>query len=208
MAESTLMTFAELEFLLRSAAGTNQAAVDAVRTRLDLRPEAAGDVVTAAGVASLLARGLCTERGGDVVPGEQVLGVVAALATWHTMSEAAGWIEGQPAVVHLFSGTTARLVVSPGKFGLYSVELVDPAESLATPLIRFFDLCTAGQGEAAVVFRSRKGDEPEVGLAAARNAEGQWLLSDTVDSPDEGRPSSRDAVAARLLALYGDKVGV
>ncbi|MEV4509208.1 hypothetical protein AB0K00_09660 [Dactylosporangium sp. NPDC049525] len=208
MAESTLITFAELEFLLRAAAGTNQASIDAVRTRLDLQPEAASDIVTAAGVASLLTRGLCTERGGDVIPGDQVLGIVAALATWHTMSEAAGWIEGQPAVVHLFSGPTARLVVSPGKLGIYSVEVVDPAESLAAPLTRFLDLCTAGQGEAAAVFRSSKDNEPEVGLAAARNADGDWLLSDTVDSPDEGRPSSRDAVTARLVALYGDNVVV
>ncbi|WP_279327215.1 hypothetical protein [Dactylosporangium aurantiacum] len=74
--------------------------------------------------------GPVSSRGGDVVPGEQVLGVVAALATWRTMSEAAGWIDGQ------------------------------------------------------------------------------WPLSDTVDSPDEGRPSNRDAVAARLVARYDDKVGV
>lgn len=208
MADSTLITFAELEFLLSSAAGTSQAPIDAVRARLDLQPEAAGNLVVAAGMASLLARGLCTERDGAVVPGDQVLGVVAALATRHTISEAGGWIDGQPAVVHLFSGTAARLVISPGKFGLFGVEVVDPAESLADPMVRFFDLCTAGEGEAAVVLRSSRGDEPEVGLAAARNAEGDWLLSDTVDSPDESRPSTRDAVVRRILALYGDRVGV
>ena len=58
MADTTLCTFAELEFLLRSAAGPHgerSAAMDAVRRRLGLQPEAATDIVTAAGVASLLA---------------------------------------------------------------------------------------------------------------------------------------------------------
>ncbi|MEV4512585.1 hypothetical protein AB0K00_26900 [Dactylosporangium sp. NPDC049525] len=205
MAEGTLFTFAELEFLLRSA-GAQPA--DAVRERLNLQSEASSDIVVASGMASLLARGLCTEVNGDVVPGDLVVAAIAALSTRHTVSEAAGWIDGRPVVVHLFSGTAARIAVYPGSFGLYRVEAVDPAEPLARPLVRFLDLCTAGDGEAAVLFRSTAGDGPEVGVAAARNAEGTWLLSDTADSPDVGRPSSRDAIAARLEELFGEKVGV
>lgn len=205
MAETTLFTFAELEFVLRSASGPGAAVV---RERLNLQPEAAGDIVVASGMASLLARGLCTERDGDVVPGDLVVAAVAALSTRHTVSEAAGWIDGRPVVVHLFSGTAARLAVYPGSFGLFRVEAIDPAEPLVRPFIRFLEQSTAGDGEAAAVFRSTAGDGPEVGLAAARNAEGTWLLSDTADSPDVGRPSSREAIVARLQELFGEKVGV
>ena len=152
MADTTLCTFAELEFLLRSAAGPHgerTAGMDAVRRRLGLQPEAATDIVTAAGVASLLARGLCTDEGGNVVPGPLVLGAVAALSTLHTMTEAAGSAGDRTLALHLFSGTAARLAAYPGPFGLYGVEALDAAEPLASPLARFVDHCTAGDGEAA-----------------------------------------------------------
>ncbi|MFF5230423.1 hypothetical protein [Dactylosporangium sp. NPDC000521] len=216
MAETTLFTFAELEFVLRSAAvpdaapvdaAPGAAPVDAVRERLQLQPEASADIVVASGMASLLARDLCTERDGDVVPGDLVVAAVAALSTRHTVSEAAGWIDGRPVVVHLFSGTAARLAVYPGSFGLYRLEAVDPAEPLARPLIRFLDQSTTGDGEAAAVFRSATGAGPEVGLAAARKADGSWLLSDSVDSPDAGRPSTREAIVARIEELFGEKAG-
>src|SRR4051812_26999046 len=107
MADTTLCTFAELEFLLRSAAGPRGEradAMDAVRRRLALQPDAATDIVTAAGVASLLARGLCTDEGGSVVPGPLVLGAVAALSTLHTTTEAAGSAGERALSMHVFSG--------------------------------------------------------------------------------------------------------
>lgn len=209
MADTTLCTFAELEFLLRSAAGPHgerAAAMDAVRRRLGLQPEAATDIVTAAGVASLLARGLCTEEGGGVVPGPLVLGAVAALSTLHTTTEAAGSADARTLQLHLFSGSAGRLAAYPGPFGLYGVEVLDPAEPLVAPLARFVDRCTAGTGEAAVVIRSAEtGEGAEVGLAIARTADGSWLLSG--DGPDGiaagGRPSSRDDVVAALVERFG-----
>lgn len=208
MADTTLCTFAELEFLLRSAAGPRgerAAGMDDVRRRLGLQPEASTDIVTAAGVASLLARGLCTDQGGSVVPGELVLGAVAALSTLHTTTEAAGSAGERTLELHLFSGTAARLAAYPGPFGLYGVEVLDPAEPLATPLARFVDRCTAGAGEAAVVIRSSTGDEPEAGLAIARAADGTWLLSDG-QTVTPGRPSSRDGVVTALVERFGAHV--
>jgi len=213
MAASTLLTFAELEFLLRSASGAkgaNAAPIAVIRGRLQLRPDV-GDDVVAAGVASLLARELCTERAGDVVPGQLVTAAVAALATAHTLAEAAGWIGGRPVVVHLIGGRAARMAASPGSFGLFGVEVMNPAEPLARPLERFVDQCTAGDGEAAVVIRSAPVDGgptgPETGLAVGRTAGGEWVLSDTADRPDRGRPATRAEVMARLDALFGTAVG-
>ncbi|MDG6102622.1 hypothetical protein Daura_42135 [Dactylosporangium aurantiacum] len=209
MADTTLCTFAELEFLLRSAAGPGgerAAAMDAVRRRLGLRPEAATDIVTAAGVASLLARGLCTDEGGNVVPGQFVLGAVAALSTLRTVTEAAGSAGDRTLQLHLFSGDTGRLAAYPGPFGLYGVDVLDPAEPLAAPLARFVDRCTAGPGEAAVAIRSADAgeDSAEVGLAIARAADGSWLLSD--DGPDAVTAGSRDDVVAALVERFGHPV--
>jgi hypothetical protein len=208
MAATTLFTFAELEFLLRSAAsGTTASRIEAIHERLQL-PADAVDVVVAAGVASLLARELCTENAGDVVPGQLVAAAVAALSTAHTLSQAAGWIDRRPVVVHLIGGTAARMAVSPGSYGLFGVEVINPAEPLARPLQRFVDQCTAGDGETAVVIRSAPIDGgPETGLAVARTTAGEWLLSDTADRPDQGRPASRTEVAARLGELFGSAVG-
>lgn len=208
LSRTLMCTFAELEFLLRSAAGPHgerTARMDAVRRRLGLQPEASTDIVTAAGVASLLARGLCTDEGGNVVPGPLVLGAVAALSTLHTMTEAAGSTGDRTLSVHVFSGAAARLAAYPGPFGLYGLDVLDPAEPLATPLARFVDLCTAGDGEAAVVIRSTAGEGPETGLAVARDAAGDWLLSDGAAGliPGAGRPSTRADVVAALVRHYG-----
>ncbi|WP_327009265.1 hypothetical protein OHA72_19720 [Dactylosporangium sp. NBC_01737] len=208
MADTTLCTFAELEFLLRSAAGPHgerTAGMDAVRRRLGLQPETATDVVTAAGVASLLARGLCTDEGGNVVPGTLVLGAVAALSTLHTTTEAAGSAGDRTLAMFLFSGTAGRLAAYPGPFGLYGVEALDAAEPLAAPLARFVDRCTAGDGEAAVVIRSGAGDGPETGLAIARAADGTWLVSDG-QSATPGLPADRDDVVAALVERFGAPV--
>lgn len=213
MADTTLCTFAELEFLLRSAAGPHgerTAGMDAVRRRLGLQPEAATDIVTAAGVASLLARGLCTDEGGSVVPGTLVLGAVAALSTLHTTTEAAGSagaagsLGDRTLALHLFSGSAARLAAYPGPFGLYGVEVLEPSEPLASPLARFVDRCTAGDGEAAVVIRSSTGDQ-DLGLAIARAADGTWLLSGGEPGVPPV-PSSRDGVVAALVEHFGARV--
>ncbi|GAA1518974.1 hypothetical protein GCM10009827_037750 [Dactylosporangium maewongense] len=200
MADTTLCTFAELEFLLRSAAGPHgerTAAMDGVRRRLALQPEAATDIVTAAGVASLLARGLCTDEGGDVVPGPLVLGAVAALATLHTTTEAAGSTGDKTIAMHVFSGTAGRVATYPGPFGLFGIEVLDPAEPLASPLARFVDRCTAGEGEAAVAIAS-----DGAGVAIARDADGTWMLS-ADDGSGPLSPVGRDDVVAALVSRFG-----
>jgi hypothetical protein len=217
----TTLTFAELEYLLRSAAESSAgstadstAELDAVRRRLNFQPGVSTDIVVAAGVASLLARGLCRLDGQHVVPGELVRAAVGAFSTLHTCTEAAGWMTDRPVVVHLFSGAAARLAVYPGSYGLFEAELIDPAEPVSAPVIRFVDLCTAGRAAATVLVRSGRpggageGDAGEVGVAVARSSTGAWFVSDSLDHPDPGHPVSREAVLSRLLDLLAQPVGV
>ncbi|WP_432829115.1 hypothetical protein [Dactylosporangium sp. CA-092794] len=205
-----VLTFAELEFVLRSA-GERGVDVDGVRRRLNFQPGVSTDIVVAAGVASLVARELCRLEGSRVVPGEFVQCAIAALSTRHTTTEAAGWLDERPVVVHLFSGVTGRLAVYPGSYGLFSVELIDAAEPLSGPVLRFLDLCTAGGAAATVLVRTQAGDGAEAGVAVARSAAGAWFMSDSLERPDPGRPIGRAAVVARLLDLLccdGAPVGI
>ena len=210
----TTLTFAEFEFVLRSATGSGGQRVpefDAVRRRLNFQPGVSTDIVVAAGVASLLARGLCSLDGPDVVPGEFVGAAVAALSTRHASTEAAGWIEDRPVVVHLFSGAAARLAVYPGSYGLFGVELIDPAEPVSAPVLRFVDLCTAAHDGGTVLVRSETGDAGEVGVAVARGAGGAWFLSDIrdhLDRPEATRRVTREALVARIVELLAHPVGV
>ncbi|MER7008760.1 hypothetical protein ABT297_37755 [Dactylosporangium sp. NPDC000555] len=211
------LTFAELEFVLRSA-GEREVDVDGVRRRLNFQPGVSTGIVVASGVASLVARDLCRLEGSRVVPGEFVQCAIAALATRHTSTEVAGWMGGRPVVVHLFSGVTGRLAVYPGSYGLFAVELIDAAEPLAAPVLRFLDLCTSdpgspgsgapGGGATTVLVRTQAGDAEETGVAVARSAAGAWFMSDSLERPDPGRPIGREAVVARLLDLLAQPVGV
>jgi hypothetical protein len=201
------LTFAELEFVLRSAAERG-AEVVGVRRRLNFQPGVSTGIVVASGIASLLARDLCRLEGSDIVPGPFVRRAIDALATRHTSTEAAGWMQERPVVVHLFSGAGGRLAVYPGSYGLFTAELIDPAEPLSAPVLRFLELCTAGPGAATVLVRTSPGEGEESGVAVARSAAGAWFMSDSLERPDPGRPLARDAVVARLLRLLAQPVGV
>src|SRR5262245_46097422 len=99
MPEGLILTFAELQFALR--ARPEHAAK--VFEYLRINPESVNDTIAAAGIASLLARGLCTIEGDEVVPGREMVAVVAGLSTFHSHTEAAGWMSGRPVVLHLLS---------------------------------------------------------------------------------------------------------
>src|SRR2546423_9369368 len=108
MPEQLVLTFAEIEFLLR--ASSDQA--EAVRQHLRINPEAATDIVVAAGVAALLARGLCTMSGPEVVPTAPIVAVTAGVAASALHTEAGWWVRRRPGGVDLFS----RGSRPPGRF--------------------------------------------------------------------------------------------
>ncbi|GGM44127.1 hypothetical protein ACFFX1_24285 [Dactylosporangium sucinum] len=196
----TTLTFAELEYVLRSI--DRAAELEPVRRRLHFQPGVSTDIVAAAGAASLLARGLCRLDGRRVVPGELVAGAATALATGDRGPEAAGWIGDRPVVVHLFTGDGARLAVYPGSYGLFGVELIDPAEPAWAPVLRFVDLCT---GETVLIRAAGRG------MAVARGADGVWFVSDEadhLDRPEAARRVSRETLVARIVELLAQPVGV
>src|SRR2546421_11864992 len=92
MADPLVLTFAEIEFVLR--ARPDQA--EAVRRHLRINPEAATDIVVAAGVAALLARGLCTMSGPEVVPTAPIVAVTAGFAAGAMHTQAVGWVDRPP----------------------------------------------------------------------------------------------------------------
>jgi hypothetical protein len=207
----TTLTFAELEYILRSAT-VPTADLDAVRRRLNFQPGVSTDIVVAAGLASLVARGLCRLAGQRVLPGDLVRAVTAALSAPHSSVEAVGWMAGRPVIAHLFSGPAARLALYPGSYGLFEVELIDPAEPLSAPVIRFVDLCTAGPAATTVLVRTapEAGCADDDGIVIARSRTGAWFISDSLDHPDPAsdRPVSRATVVSRLFDLFAQPVGV
>ena len=215
MTEPLTLTFAEIAFIL--AACPQQAA----EVRRDLRINAAQDspVLARAGLASLLARGLCApvltggEGGGasdgdggndatpDVKPGPEITAVAAALSTSHTHTVATGWRGKRADVMHLYSSDALRLAFFPYLYGRFAVEALDAAEPLSGPLARFLDAHLLDGRETAFIAESTTAGQ-KVGLAVAVDAAGTWSVSDTGLNPDRAERSSRDRVLSRMAELF------
>ncbi len=197
MNDSLVLTFAELGFLLRSQSPT----LDLVRL-LDLGQDVGAEAVLRSGSASLLARGLCTVDGDEVVPTAELVAVTAGLSLAEQGVRALGEADGQTLLTYLFDGPGGRLAVVAGRYGQYGVRALDPDRTLAEQVARFVDSCLGGGAESAVVIQSVRGGDT-VSIAVATDEAGVWHVSDSVGSPDRGVPSTRDAAVARIAELLG-----
>jgi hypothetical protein len=193
--DSMVLTFAEIGFLLRS----NPPRYVGVRERLLL--EEPTDAVVAAGLSSLMARGLCARNGDEVAPGPEIVAISAGLSRARVAVRAAGRIGERTVLAHVFSGDEMVVALSPAEFGQFGVELLDRNVDLAEQVTRFVDACVVEGAESAVVVDAA--GEIEVSLAVAREADGTWFVSDTRESPDRGMPTDRAAVVARIAELFG-----
>jgi len=196
MADPLILTFAEIEFLLRSQPD----ATGSAREQLDLGHGDGTDIAAKAGVSSLLARGLCTLNGDDVEPSREIVAIVAGLSTPTIRTRALGWIDERMVVVHLFDGPSAKLALFPAAYGQFSVQPLDPEKTTADQLIRFIDSCLASDGESAVLVQFVR-DGEKVSIAVATDEAGVWYVSDSEDSPDRGVPTTRDGAMARIVEL-------
>src|SRR5262245_18503644 len=97
MAESVVVTFAEIEFMLQARAP------DHVQVGEQLGVSTAGEGV-AAGLASLLARGLCKRVDERVTPTEELWVIIAALTTATRGTRATGWVADRVVLTHYFTG--------------------------------------------------------------------------------------------------------
>jgi hypothetical protein len=211
--DAFILTFAEIEFLLSS----RPQRAGAVRADLRITESDRGPAVLRAGLASLLARGLCAENAETVTPGREVTAVVAALSTAGRHLVAAGWRGERPEVMHLYSGAAARLALFPNQRGRYTAEFLDPAEPLSAPLLRFVDAFSAyatdGRESALVIKAEPVADADgvaggaELSVAVSIDASGTWYVSDSVRSAERGVPTSRDQVARRLAELMDESRG-
>ena len=157
MTDPLVLTFAEIEFLLSACPQR----ADAVRAQLRTVEADQGLAMARAGLASLLARGLCESATQSVVteesvtPRPEVTAVIAAFATARRHLAAAGWHGDRPEVMYLYDGDAMRLALFPVPFGRYAVEFLSPEEPVSAPLMRFVDAFAAfsrgGQASALVI---------------------------------------------------------
>jgi hypothetical protein len=184
------ITFAELGLLLRACPDT----AELVRAALRLSADVDDEAVVAAGLSSLLARGLF-ERGatGELTPAEPVALVVAGLSHAGTAVSALGRWDGGYSAAYVFSGPNFRLALAPRGDGRYTPELLDPAEPVAAVLLRFADACEERGNTPVLLFRAA--GMAGAALSAAVREDGSWLVSDTDADPD--RSERVDAAIGR-----------
>ncbi len=214
MTDPFVLTFAEIDFLL--AACPQRA--DAVRAALGVAGDDHGTATARAGLASLLARGLCADTAGSVTPGPEATSVIAALSTALRHIAAAGWRAEQPDVMHLYDGGAMRVALFPAPLGRYTVEFLNPEEPVSAPLMRFVDAIANSPADghaSALVIKDEAiadahaqdippPDLADVSVAVSVDTAGNWALSDSLRSADRWRPTSRDQVARRIAELMDE----
>lgn len=206
MPESLTLTFAEIEFVL--AARPQQA--EQVRRDLRLEPEQDTATVVRAGLASLMARGLCesADTSTDGIPdlrlGAHLATVATVLSAADTHVTAAAWCGDRSDLMHVYGGGGFRLALFPFRYGRFSVEILDPAEPLSAPLTRFLDVHLAEAAPSVFIAKSGSDQDPNdlAAFAVAIDAAGAWSLSDTRHNPDRALPSTRDEALPRLAELF------
>ncbi len=199
MSELIVLTFAEIEFLLRSRTPV----IDATRELLNLPAGSDSDAVAAAGLAGLLATGRCRVEADEIVPSEETVAIVAGLTTANRLVRAVGWVGDQTIVAYFFSGAENRFVLRQAQFGQYSVQSIAMDRPLSASLTEFVMSCLDSEGPRAVLVQlTTSSDSAGVAIAVDENA--SLVMSDTVESPDRGVPTDPRRIADRLVELLDD----
>ncbi|WP_189213676.1 hypothetical protein [Actinokineospora fastidiosa] len=189
--DRVVLTFAEMAFLL----SVRQAPV--VRTQvLAGYPEG----VEAAGESSLLARGLCEMRERAVVPGQEVLTVLAGLTTATTRVRAVAWTESGMRFAHLFFGPHVALAVLPFAGMRFDVRVL--GAPLGEQVIGFVDAHLAPTGPVAILVEATTG-ESTTSMSVTVDESGDVTVSDSQHSPDRGAPVPRAAALDRMAQVFG-----
>jgi len=188
--------WAEIRYLL-GRHSTESSAMTVGSLGFDAAPN--DEVVVAAGVASLLARGLAAAEGDRAVSrGEAAVleTVFAGAKRWSGISFRDG-AEGDLMVVLEDGGIIAML--QPRSLGTWFVGLTDEVDQPATVLARAIEAMhevRGGAGRFAVETRTLEGTQ---GARFFAPADGGWTVSDTADGGP--RPVPGGDLAAELAAL-------
>lgn len=198
MEQALVLTFAELEFLLRVRTP------EIATIREDLGLAASDDTVAAAGLASLLARGLC-ELGGDrVTPGRELIAVVAGLATADRVTRVLSLGEGAAELAAVVTGPNIHIGLTVAGFGQYVVQPIDNGVGAADQVKHALERALGSEGAVLVQSRTAAG---QVSIAVAVDGGGAWYLSDSEGDPNSSTPVGADEAFARVAELLSDSVG-
>lgn len=203
MSELIVLTFAEIEFLLRSRTPV----IESTRELLDLPAGSDSDVVAAAGLAGLLATARCRVEADEIVPSEETVAIVAGMTTADRLVRTVGWVGDQTIVAYFFSGAEHRLVLRQAQFGQYSVQSIGMDRPLSAFLSEFVMSCLdSDEPRAALVQLTTRSDS--AGIAITVDESASLVMSDTVESPDRGVPTDPQRIADRLVELLDTPVAV
>lgn len=211
MNDLLMLTFAELELVL--ALRPRNSAVLRGNLRLTGDDASSSASLVRAGLASLLARGLC-ETVGDAeesasaptLPGlrfgPDISVLLTALAADDCVTTmAAGWCGERGSVVHVAGGGGARMALFPVPFGRFKAEVLDAGEPVSALVQRFLFRHLAEGETSALVATSVQG-EWSVSAALAVDASGRWSFSDSIREPDHAVPVSRERALQRITEVF------
>jgi hypothetical protein len=196
--QALVLTFAELEFLLR----VRTPEIATIREGLGLT--ASDDTVAAAGLASLLARGLCEPGGDRVTPGRELVAVVAGLASADRVTRVLCLGEGAAELGAVATGPNIHIGLTAAGFGQYVVQPIDSSVGAADQVKHVLEEALGSEGAVLVQSRTAGG---QVSIAVAVDGEGAWYLSDSERDPNNSTPVGADEAFARVAELLSDSVG-
>lgn len=190
--ERVVLTFAELAFLL------------SVRQAPAVREQVLSgfpDGVEAAGRSSLLARGLCEIQNGSVVPGREVITVLAGLTTTTSRVRAVAWTGEGMRFAHLFSGPQVALAVLPFEGMRFDVRVL--GAPLVEQITGFVDAHLAPVGPVAILVDATT-ENGTTSLSVTVDEAGGVTVSDSERSSEQGVPVPRAAALDRVARLFAD----
>lgn len=215
MTEPLTLTFAELELVL-ALRPERSAVLRGTLEESTLDPDTTAWLIRA-GLASLLARGLCETVDADAssasatLPdlrfGGEVGALLTALSQEYATTTAAAWGGTLGSVVHIVDSADVRVGLFPRRFGRYALELLDAQEPLSALLYRFLSRHIA-EGSRSMLIATAAGDGGGlVSAVISVDESGHWFASDTFESPDHAVPVGRERALERIAELFDGRRG-
>lgn len=199
MEQPLVLTFAEIEFLLR----VRTPHMPTIREDLGLAPP--DDTTAAAGLASLLARGMCEPGGEGVVPSKELVVIMQGLATADRVTRVLGVTAGSTQLGAVLTGPDVHIGLTAAGFGQHVVQPIDLAVTAADQVRHVLDGVLGDESAVLVQSRSARG---QISIAVAVDEDGSWYLSDSEGDPGRSTPVSREEACERIAELLSDEVGV
>lgn len=194
MASPTVLTFAELEYLMSTADTW-----PSLRSQLGIQPAESIADVCAAGLASLLVRELAQMDRDSVIVSDEVLALTRALSAhhwWITMAFVQGRVSSAGYYLHSPRDGSRLLVVltAPGCFEFANLAAESlPGVQVSAVLLGFLD--TSAPGAAVARAHAETGD---VGVVCGRDSAGTWYL----DGDGGSLPVTREKLQEHVVGLF------